>query len=378
MAGDYSCASPRVRFAEGGRFLSLHFARSPASEWNSELFGSRGGIRGKCKGFSFGSRRRMLNRLNQVSVAATLPQFVGMTLPDEVFSDSVVEFSRRAKDYLVTFQKRLLRRCPEACGFWRIEWKARKSGKWEGKLFPHFHLLVWGLPERVVSPEQLDWDKQGNPFLRPEVREAYVDCPDHQLSLDLLGVWSEASKRADDWRLKVTSSDGFVFAGSKPFVQRCQRVADAVTASQLVSSHLAAEPARKMSFQDWASLVWYEVVDSHNPHHATAGVRLERVRSWGGVMSYAAKYIGKVDAESFLSEVSYGRNWGIFNRRYVPWAKMIELNLDSDVGVRVRRVARRYLEKRTGRSRSYPYGLTLYCDVKNFRRLWERPPPDPF
>jgi hypothetical protein len=319
----------------------------------------------------------MLNRLNQVSVSASLPQFVTMTLPDESFCDSVVEFSSRAKEFLTTFQKRLIRRCPSACGFWRIEWKARLSGLYEGKLFPHFHLLVWGLPERSLSPEGVYQNKHGEMVYRPEILEAYVDCPDHQLSLNLLGVLSESCKGVEDWRVK-TECDGYVFAGSSKFVRRCS---DLLTLTSLYSSHPshpASLRARLMSFQDWASFVWYDVVASGNPDHARAGVRVERVRSWGGVMSYAAKYMGKADAESFLSEISYGRNWGVFNRANIPWAKMIELDLEPEVGVRLRRIARRYLEKRSGRSRHLPYGVTLYCDVQNFRRLWERPPPDPF
>jgi hypothetical protein len=94
-------------------------------------------------------------------------------------------------------------------------------------------------------------------------------------------------------------------------------------------------------------------------------------------MSYCAKYMAKEDCH-FLSEVSFGRSWGVFNRADVPWAKMIELNLDNDVGVRLRRVARHYLERRCGRKIRANYGITLYCDVQKFRRLWESPPPDPF
>jgi hypothetical protein len=132
-----------------------------------------------------------------------------------------------------------------------------------------------------------------------------------------------------------------------------------------------------MSFQDWASLAWYHVVASHNTDHLTAGVRVEHVRSWGGVMSYAAKYLGK-EGDGFLSDIYFGRSWGVFNRAAVPWGKMVELELDTDMGIRLRRIARRYLERRVGRKRNVPYGITLYCDVRQFRRLWERPPPDPF
>jgi len=83
LTGDYSNESPRILFADGGRLLKVHFSRSPAAEWNAEMFGNKGGIRGKCKGFSFGSRRRMLDRLNSVSVASKLPYFVTMTFPDD-------------------------------------------------------------------------------------------------------------------------------------------------------------------------------------------------------------------------------------------------------------------------------------------------------
>jgi len=77
--------------------------------------------------------------------------------------------------------------------------------------------------------------------------------------------------------------------------------------------------------------------------------------------------------------VAFGRSWGVFNRKAVPWAKMVELELDGEMGVRLRRVARHYLERRFKRKVRAPYGITLYCNVENFRRLW-RPddPPDPF
>lgn len=383
---DWSCERPTLRFSDGGRLLKLSFARSPAREWNDELFGMRGGKRAKCKGFSFGSRRRLLDRLNQVSVAASLPQFLTNTLPDESFCDDVGEFAKRAKGWLDSFEKRLLRVCPGACGFWRIEWKARKSGRYEGKLFPHFHLLVWGLPERSIghcakprrgSPnggacgEYVEWE---------EAFEAYVDCPDARLSLQLLDLWSEASKAKEGARLRVEcSSTGRVFAGSRKFLERASALETCCMVASLHPEEQSGmgERARKMSLQDWASLAWYHVVGSHNMDHAQAGVRVERVRSWGGVMSYAAKYLSKVDAE-FMSEIEWGRSWGIFNRAFMPWARMLELQLDNDVGVRLRRVARHYLQRRLGRRVNASYGITLYCDTAQFRKMWECGPPAPF
>src|SRR5208283_4142022 len=155
---DVSAERPHLRFADGGRYMRVSFARSPAMEWNQEMFpGARDeetgerGRRGKCHGFSFGARRRMLDRLNQVSVGAEHPDFVTLTLPDDCYEEGVSRFAKTAKLLLAVFLKRVARACPSACGFWRIEWKARKSGLHEGKLFPHFHLLVWGFPQRDVG-----------------------------------------------------------------------------------------------------------------------------------------------------------------------------------------------------------------------------------
>jgi len=377
LEGDYSRERPSIRFADGGRLLKLHFARSPAAEWNAEMFGARGGVRGKCKGFSFGSRRRMLDRLNSVSVAATLPYFVTATLPDDVFNDDVASFAEAAKTWLDTFLKRLRRASPKASGFWRIEWQSRKSGLHVGKLFPHFHLLVWGLSERTLGFRDVEVD--GHVVSTIEVKEAFVDCLDNQRAWDFVHTFGTRSDKAEFERRMETSHRGekLVFAGSAKFVDRCSAMLDQVALSDDRPGTDRGERARMMGFQDWASLAWYHVVGSHNVDHLAAGLRVERVKSWGGVMSYCAKYMAKSDCD-FLYEVQFGRSWGIFNRSAVPWATMVTLDLDSETGIRLRRVARHYLERRFGRKVKAPYGVTLYCDIQNFRRVWERPPPDPF
>lgn len=313
----------------------------------------------------------MLNRLNSVSVAAVCPTFVTLTLPDESFRDSVSAFAKDAKAWLDTFLKRLRRVCPEASGFWRIEWLARKSGHHEGKLFPHFHLLVWGLPERQWTEAR----RRGEGEIFVDVFEPFVRVKDCQLTLDLLRVAGSTPAKPGEAPVELHThhgSESFVFAGERKFVQRCQRLLFKVGVAE---DRPDSDEARMMSFTDWAALAWYHVVDSHNPDHVKAGVRVERVRTWGGVMSYCAKYMAKSDC-GFLYEIPMGRSWGIFNRACVPWAKMIQLDLEPSVGVRLRRVARHYLERRFGRRVRMPYGVTLYCDVQQFRRLW-RPSPDP-
>jgi len=376
----FSNECPRLRFADGGRFLQLSFARSPAEQWNAEHFGERGGARGKCKGFSFSSRRRMLNRLNSVSVASALPQFVTATLPDDVFDDDVGRFAKSAKVWMDNFVKRLVRVCPSAAGFWRIEWQARKSGAHEGKLFPHFHLLVWGLPERKTGERWVFEPGCSSPSRFVESFEAFVECKDSQLTLELVQTFGTRPE-PEGWEAKCETSyngSSLVFAGKRRFVDRCSSWVNALEFEGLCPGSASSERARKMSFQDWSSLAWYHVVDSHNVDHLSAGVRVERVKTWGGVLSYCAKYMAKSDC-GFLYDVSFGRSWGIFNRKSVPWAKMVEIDLDSDAGIRLRRIARHYLERRFKRRVLATHGITLYCDVEAWKPLWRPDPvPDPF
>jgi hypothetical protein len=350
---DYSAENPRVSFADGGRFFRLSFSRSPAMEWNQENFVNlnRDNARGVCKGFSFGSRRRMLDRLNQLSVAAEHPDFVTLTLPDDVFEDDVGSFAKTAKLHLDVLVKRLRRVCPSACGFWRIEWKARLSGLHVGRLFPHFHLLVWGLPLRPVTLENDGAERL----------ESFIPVPDLQEKFGSL--------------LRNVTGAGHVFKSEQSassFSSRCTRP----LSRPLIYG--TSDVRHFVTFSDWVSLAWYDVVGSHNIEHFNAGCRVERIRSWGGVLTYCAKYMSKADSENFLADVAFGRSWGVFNRSLLPWAKMIEFPLADDVGVRVRRIARHYLEHRLGRRVQRHFGITVYCDTSFFKRLCESPPDEPF
>jgi len=345
----YSNERPTLVYSDGGRYLRVKFKRNLADEWNDTAFGRHRTGRGQCKGFSFGSRRRFLDRTNQISCAADLPDFVTMTFPDDCYRETVAEFAKVAKLHLDALLKRLRRAAPSACGFWRIEWQARKSGVHEGKLFPHFHLLVWGLGQREAG---FDHEKQVQhfqsflPVIEPQ--QHFVGLCNEVLRTHVFKSWSSANK----------------FAGM-------------TTDAQARAEQVWSKPINNfMSAADWFSLNWYHVVGTGNLDHFMAGCRLEKIRGWGGVMSYCAKYMTKADAGNWMPDARYGRSWGIFNRALMPWAKMIEIPLDEEVGVRLRRVARRYLEHQTGKKIRRHYGLTVYCDARNFARLIPAPPPD--
>ena len=66
--------------------------------------------------------------------------------------------------------------------------------------------------------------------------------------------------------------------------------------------------------KDWLSRAWFEVVGSGDERHLRAGTQVKQMRSWRGVMSYAAKYVGKQIDTLPPGWESVGRFWGIHNR----------------------------------------------------------------
>lgn len=388
LKGDYSNTRPRLVIAKGGRLSELHFQRSPAAEWNSEQFFNRNRKRGICQGFSFSSRRRMLNHLNSLSVKSPLPAFVTLTLPDATFNDSVTEYAKRAKVYLDAWLKRLRRVCPTACAFWRMEWQTRKSGLYEGKLVPHFHLMIWGLPVRDGDR----YDENGE--ARPEF---FVDVDNPQLHLDFLETLSDvvgrvqvsSPKEGVAWVRRATEAGTIEGRKQAHCVNEAGGtfcyVSTLKQSEKLLQASFVADKAKegrapKMSFADWCALSWYHVVASGDRAHFSAGTSVEHVRSFRGVLSYCSKYMAKLGDSNFLTGVPVGRQWGIFNRSLIPWAELLQIDLTEDEGVRLRRVFRRYLEHQRGRKVNCPYGVTLYAETEVVFRWLERarPPDVPF
>lgn len=93
--------------------------------------------RGKITGFSKKSRLRLLKTLGKVS-KKELPYFITLTYPEK-FPDEKEVY----KSDLEKFIKRLVYRFPKVSGFWRLEFQKRGA--------PHYHLLVWGLPNADLT-----------------------------------------------------------------------------------------------------------------------------------------------------------------------------------------------------------------------------------
>lgn len=95
----------------------------------------------------------------------------------------------------------------------------------------------------------------------------------------------------------------------------------------------------------WAGRAWYEVVKSGDAKHLRAGVRVEQIRSWRGVKSYAAKYLGKVQELPEGWEAP-GRIWGFRHSEDIPWAAAVRLHVTDRQAARLMRCLRRYAHLR--------------------------------
>jgi hypothetical protein len=129
-AGEASLSStlhktPFVEWADGGGLLKVSKGIENAAPV--------GGKRGKVKGFSFASRRRLMQIIARIRLDAPLPMFVTLTYPNEFPSPM------DSKKHLDIFTKRLLRRFPEIGLIWKLEPQQRGA--------PHYHILTWGVSE---------------------------------------------------------------------------------------------------------------------------------------------------------------------------------------------------------------------------------------
>lgn len=99
------------------------------------------GTRDIIRGFSMDSRRRLM-RLLATLASKYLPCFVTLTFPD-----AFPYWREPAQWYRILrlFEHRFRRSFPSGVFFWRLETVDRKSGNHKGQVFPHYHLLVFGV-----------------------------------------------------------------------------------------------------------------------------------------------------------------------------------------------------------------------------------------
>lgn len=122
--------------------------------------------------------------------------------------------------------------------------------------------------------------------------------------------------------------------------------------------------------KDWLQATWGEITGEHRPF-----TRIELVRAYRQLMSYASKYVAKREDAGGFNSVAYsdrtegltpdelksaGRVWGIYNREALPYSDLEAVSLPMDGSY--------YLIKRYGQS-FWPelevddyLGFTIFCD----------------
>jgi hypothetical protein len=294
--------------------------------------------RGEIDHFSDASRRRMMDYLAKVDYSQ-VPFWLDLTYPDIFPEDN----ERWKRDWEI-FVKRLVRRWPEASGFWKLEFKPRLSGVNKGKLAPHYHALVFNVP----------WSF---PF-QPE--------------------------RAKNYRLVFTTGHDWETGEAR---EEC------ITQVLVDGVHVTDKWGLQDDFRHWAARNWYEVVNSQDERHFKAGTSVSHLRTRQGGFRYASKrYVAKKEEVKLLN-LKPGRFWGVFNRKHLPLGQRQSYRLTQKQAVQLRRFIRRYrrantppkqrrwLRKGSASNAAKGFSVKLYCKadfwIERLPRLLG-PLPEPY
>jgi hypothetical protein len=241
----------------------------------------------------------MLELMAKVQQGA-VPFFVTLTYPDE--------FPLYREDYkrhLETFFDRLQRRWPGTSVIWKLEFQERKSGNNKGKIAPHYHLFLYGVPWMFRSKAE-----RGRSY-KLEVKE----MPGER-TLCVEKVKASNGSRESSW----SESDGEVGGTEGP----------------------NGEVFGADSLRNWISRNWFDVVGSDQFGHYLAGTRVEKLRTTKGAFAYAAKrYVAKKEEVRGL-EHKPGRFWGVVGRKNLPFGKREDRDVAAKEAVQIRRFMRRY------------------------------------
>lgn len=122
--------------------------------------------------------------------------------------------------------------------------------------------------------------------------------------------------------------------------------------------------------RQWLAQAWYEVVGSNDPKHLAAGTEVRAVRSWRGVLSYAAKYVAKVETDLPPGWENVGRIWGIRGVKHLP-ITIVRFVVGHREFFIVRRWLRHLLKARGFRVRHIcrDDGLTAFADWGDIVKL---------
>ncbi len=125
----------------------------------------------------------------------------------------------------------------------------------------------------------------------------------------------------------------------------------------------------------WVADNWSAILGGDEAHRRSCS-RVERVKSWRGAMSYASKYLGKLNDGTGFTDIvgspllEVGRHWGVKGKQYLPvnWVRYI-------VGLRafhqIRRTIAKYMRSkgRHHKVRGRYAGVWCFMDADEALRL---------
>ena len=163
---------------------------------------------------------------------------------------------------------------------WKLEFQSRKSGANKGKIAPHYHLFLYGVPWAFeFKPED------GACFsLRNEIGDGQQ--------------WIEFEVDSNEMVMSRSIAFGAGFAREtekdEAFYKKILKQCPDVLGLDLL--------------RNWVTRHWYDVVASRNFSHFKAGTRVEKLRTSKGAVAYAAKrYVAKKEEMPEVSDLRQSR-----------------------------------------------------------------------
>jgi hypothetical protein len=129
--------------------------------------------------------------------------------------------------------------------------------------------------------------------------------------------------------------------------------------------HLLVWGASLAEMRSFLPVAWYEIVNSGDEKHLEAGIGVEEIKTWNGVLYYVSKYMAKVTEDDLKAEFpeGVGRFWSYINFDLIPWAEIEEVCQGDHAIIELFRLMRRYARmKGRGSNRS----MTILCNNPDF------------
>lgn len=124
--------------------------------------------------------------------------------------------------------------------------------------------------------------------------------------------------------------------------------------------------AAELKLRNNVAWMWNEIVDPSDAQHLGAGTAVEEIRSWNGVNSYAAKYMGKLETLQKGIEAP-GRFWGVWRKQMLPISyEHTQITLPHFF--QMRRLMKRYGRLKIRNTREHRR-VSCFMSHENTRRL---------